>query len=115
MELPPLLELPPLPGMEQGNSRRQEDLVSLVGSLISGLLVRCVSSPNPWQDRSSGSCHWRSLESLLLPGSDVHACKATGSSNRWSFGACGCSLWASSLAWRGFFTRTTLPWWLHPL
>src|SRR5260370_20928130 len=110
LELPPLLEmgLPPLPGMEQGNSRRQEDLVSLVGSLISGLLVRCASSPNHWEGRSSGSCHWRSLESLLLPGSGVHTCKATCSSNRWYSGACACSLWASSLAWRGSSTRTPI-------
>src|SRR5260370_2917818 len=112
MELPPLLELPPLTEMEQGNSRRQEDLGLQVGSLISGLLVRCASSPNPWQDRSPGSCHWRSLESLLLPGSGVHACKATGSSNRWSFGARGCSPWSSSLAWRVFSPPVTLRVWL---
>src|SRR6266849_10386995 len=114
MELHPLLELPPLTEMvdrvTQGGMRhrnRRADLAVQVDSLILEALVRCASSPNHWEDRSSGSCHWRSLECLLLPGSGVHACKATGSSNRWSFGACGCSLWASSLAWRVSSTSTT--------
>src|SRR6266566_3679740 len=95
LELPPILETVDLPtpeGSEQANSRRQEDLAVevLVGSLISGPRVRCVSSLNHWQ------------------GIDDHACKATASSNRCCCGACGCSPWASSLASRPSSTSITL-------
>src|SRR5712691_3592326 len=110
---PPRLETVDLPtpeGSEQANSRRQEDLAVevLVGSLISGPRVRCVSSLNPWQDRSPGSCPSRFWEPSPWPGNDDHACKATASSNRWCCGACGCSPWASSLASRASSTSITL-------
>src|SRR5690349_5184241 len=71
MARPPRLELPliletvdrPTPeGSEQANSLRQEDLAVLVGSLISGPRVRCVSSLNHWQGRSPGSCPSRFWE-----------------------------------------------------
>src|SRR5258708_21617328 len=64
MARPPRLELPPIlatvdrptpEGSEQANSRRQEDLAVLVGSLISGPPGRCVSSSNLCQDRLPGS------------------------------------------------------------
>src|SRR5689334_11680312 len=83
LELPPILETVDLPtpeGSEQANSRRQEDLAVLVGSLILGPRVRCVSSSNLWQDRSPGSCPSRFWESSPWPGNDDHACKATASS-----------------------------------
>src|SRR5258708_16353168 len=57
--LPPILETVDRPtpeGSEQANSRRQEDLAVLVGSLISGPRVRCGSSSNLWHDRPPGSC-----------------------------------------------------------
>src|SRR6266568_7874157 len=111
LELPPILETLDLPtpeGSEQANSRRQEDLAVLVGSLISGPRVRCVSSSNLWQDRSPGSCPSRFWESSPWPGNDDHACKATASSNRCCCGACGCSPWASSLASRASSTSITL-------
>src|SRR5258706_11449132 len=68
LELPPILETVDRPtpeGSEQANSGRQEDLAVvevevLVGSLIPGPRVRCVSSLNPWQGRSPGSCPSRS-------------------------------------------------------
>src|SRR5258708_960716 len=104
---PPRLETVDLPtpeGSEQANSRRQEDLAVLVGSLISGPRVRCGSSSNLWQDRSPGSCPSRFWEPSPWPGNDDHACKATASSNRWCCGACGCSPWASSLALRASST-----------
>src|SRR5437879_8303745 len=107
LELPPILETVDLPtpeGSEQANSRRQEDLAVLVGSLISGPRVRCVSSSNLWQDRSPGPCPSRFWEPSPWPGNDDHACKATASSNRWCCGACGCSPWASSLASRASST-----------
>src|SRR5438105_15220940 len=59
LELPPILETVDFPtpeGSVQANSRRQEDLAVLLGSLISGPRVRCVSSSNLWQDRLPGSC-----------------------------------------------------------
>src|SRR5438876_8109504 len=111
LELPPILETVDLPmpeGSEQANSRRQEDLAVQVGSLISEPLVHCVSSLNPWQDRSPGSCPSRSWEPSPSPGNDDHAGKATASSNRCCCGACGCSPWASSLASRPSFTSITL-------
>src|SRR5260221_11503758 len=57
LELPPILETVDRPtpeGSEQANSRRQEDLAVLVGSLISGPRGRCVSSSNLWQARLPG-------------------------------------------------------------
>src|SRR5258706_2754810 len=65
LELPPILETVDLPtpeGSEQANSRRQEDLAVLVGSLTSGPRVRCVASTNPCQGRSPGSCPSRFWE-----------------------------------------------------
>src|SRR5579884_1246529 len=79
LELPPRMELvdrPTLGGMQDRDSHHREDLVD---SLISGTLVRCASSMSHWEDRSSGSCQWHSLESLLSSGNDDHASKATGS------------------------------------
>src|ERR1700730_13558445 len=70
---PPPLELPPI--SEQANSRRLE-VVVLVGSLISGPRVRCVSSLNPWQGRSPGSCPSRFWEPSPWQGLDDHACEA---------------------------------------
>src|SRR6202049_685686 len=99
---PPRLEtvdLPTAEGSEQANSGRQEDLAVvevLVGSLISGPRVRCVSSLNHWQGRLPGSCPSRSWEPSPWPGNDDHTCKATASSNRCCCGACGRSPWASS-------------------
>src|SRR5258708_36828889 len=55
LELPPILETVDLPtpeGSEQANSRRQEDLAVLGGSLISGPRGRCRSSLNLCQDTS---------------------------------------------------------------
>src|SRR5437660_8460144 len=109
--LPPNLETVDLPtpeGSEQANSRRQEDLAVVVGSLISGPRVRCVSSSNLWQDRSPGSCPSRSWELSPWPGNDDRACKATASSNRCCCGVCGFSPWASSLASRPSSTSITL-------
>src|SRR5256885_7200362 len=100
MARPPRLELPPI--------LETVDLAALVGSLISGPRVRCVSSSNLWQDRSPGSCPSRFWESSPWPGNDDHACKATASSNRCCCGACGCSPWASSLASRASSTSITL-------
>src|ERR1700694_1705023 len=68
LELPPILETVDLPtpeGSEQANSGRREDLAVvevLLGSLISGPRVRCVSSLNHWQGRSPGSGPARSSE-----------------------------------------------------
>src|SRR5258706_11658409 len=112
LELPPILETVDLPtpeGTDQVNSSRQEDLAVvevevLLGSLISGPRVRCVSSLNHWQGRLPGSCPSRFWEPSPWPGNDDHACKATASSNRWCCGACGCSPWASSLASRASST-----------
>src|SRR5207244_563496 len=84
------VDLPTPEGSEQANSRRQEDLAVLVGSLISGPRVRCVSSSNLWQDRSPGPCPSRFWEPSPWPGNDDHACKATATSNRRSVGACEC-------------------------
>src|ERR1700736_5503135 len=118
MARPPRLELPPIletldlltpEGSEQANSGRQEDLAVvevLVGSLISGPRVRCVSSSNLWQGRLAGSCPSRSWEPSPWPGNDDHACKA--SSNRCCCGACGCSPWASSLVSRPSSPSITL-------
>src|SRR5947209_19860193 len=97
---PPRLELPPI--------LETVDLAVLVGSLISEPLVHCVSSLNPWQDRSPGSCPSRSWEPSPWPGNDDHAGKATASSNRCCCGARGCSPWASSLASRASSTSITL-------
>src|SRR5260370_10476592 len=91
---PPRLETVDLPtpeGPEQANSRRQEDLAVLVGSLISGPRVRCVSSLHLWPDRLPRPCPSRSSEPSPWPGNDDHACKTTASSHRCCRGACGCS------------------------
>src|SRR5438034_1677637 len=74
-------------GSEQANSRRQEDLAVLVGSLISGPRVRCVSSSNHWQGRLPGSCPSRFWEPSPWPGNDDRACKGTASRNRSCGGA----------------------------
>src|SRR5947209_578163 len=58
--LPEMVDHLTLGVIEQGSHSFQEDLA--VGSLISGALVRCVSSSNHWQARSSGSCRWLSWE-----------------------------------------------------
>ena len=71
------------------------------------LLVHSGSSTSHWEDRLSGSCRWRCWGCLRWPGSDDHACKKTGSSNRWCCGVCGCSRWASSSAWQASSTSTT--------
>src|SRR5260370_21099192 len=103
---PPRLETVDLPtpeGPEQANSRRQEDLAVvevLVGSLISGPRVRCVSSLNLWHDRLPGSCPSRSWEPSPCPAHGDPPCKTTATSNRCCYGACGCSPLASSLASR---------------
>src|SRR3989440_11753781 len=79
LELPPILETVDRPtpeGSGQANSRRQEDLAVLVGSLISGPRVRCVSSSNLLQGRSPGSCPSRVWEPSPWAGHDDHSCKA---------------------------------------
>src|ERR1700680_354150 len=114
LALPPILETVDLPtpeGSEQANSGRQEDLAVvevLLGSLISGPRVRCVSSLNHWQGRLPGYCPSRSWEPSPWPGNDDHACEATASSNRCCCGACGCSPLASSLASLPSSTSITL-------
>src|SRR2546428_13626343 len=86
LELPPILETVDLPtpeGSEQANSRRQEDLAVLVGSLISGPLVRCVSSFNIWQDRSPGPCTSRFCEPSPMTGKSHNAYKANVCCTHW--------------------------------
>src|SRR5260370_23235109 len=80
---PPRLETVDLPtpeGPEQANSRRQEHLAVvevLVGSFISGPRVRCVSSPNLWQDRLPGSFPSRSSAPSPWPANDDPTCRKT--------------------------------------
>src|SRR5258708_34028560 len=72
---PPRLETEDLPtpeGPAQANSRRQEDLAVLVGSLISGPRVRCVSSLNLWQDKYPGPCHSRPSQPAPWPLHPAH-------------------------------------------
>src|SRR2546429_7655777 len=81
LELPPILETVDRPtpeGSEEANSRRQEDLAAVVGSLVSRPRVRSVSSLNPWQDRSPGSLPSRSWAASPGRGHDDRACRAAG-------------------------------------
>ena len=63
LALPALTETVALPHRAQWNSDNnpREALVVLVDSSLPESPVRCVSSLNHWEVRSSGSCHWQSL------------------------------------------------------